>query len=91
MGIFDRKNHFNVDGKVRQTCIPADANADTGQTVVVTGGSQGMGRALARMLAQKGAHVAIVARNEAKLAEAFKYIAVSASTADIYVVALIGI
>ena len=39
-----------------------------------------MGRGLARLLAQKGANVVIVARNEAKLAEAFKYISVRSST-----------
>lgn len=35
-----------------------------------------MGKSLARMLAEKGANVVIVARNEAKLAEAFKSITV---------------
>lgn len=46
------------------------------QTVVITGGSQGMGRAVARLLSSKGANVVIVARNAAKLGEAFKYISV---------------
>lgn len=46
------------------------------QTVVITGGSQGMGRGLGKLLAQKGANVVIVARNEQKLADALKYISV---------------
>ena len=46
------------------------------QTVVVTGGSQGMGRGLAKLLAQKGANVVIVARNQQKLSEALEYISV---------------
>lgn len=37
------------------------------QTVVVTGGSDGMGRALAIQLAAKGAHVVVVARTVSKL------------------------
>lgn len=35
-----------------------------------------MGRGLGKLLAQKGANVVIVARNEQKLADALKYIAV---------------
>lgn len=37
------------------------------QTVLVTGGSDGMGRALAIQLAAKGAHVVVVARTVSKL------------------------
>ncbi|KAK3725168.1 3-dehydrosphinganine reductase [Vermiconidia calcicola] len=62
MGFLKGKNQFDVDGR----------------TVLITGGSQGMGRGLAKLLAQKGANVVIVARNEQKLAEALKYIASSA-------------
>ncbi|KAF2145740.1 uncharacterized protein K452DRAFT_244050 [Aplosporella prunicola CBS 121167] len=58
MGLFSRKNHFNVDGR----------------TVVITGGSQGMGRGLAKLLAQKGANVVIVARDSKKLEAALEYI-----------------
>lgn len=46
------------------------------QTVVITGGSQGMGRGLGKLLAQKGANVVIVARNAKKLEEALEYISV---------------
>lgn len=35
-----------------------------------------MGRGLGKLLAQKGAHVVIVARNQKKLDEAVQYIAV---------------
>ncbi|SHO76569.1 Similar to S.cerevisiae protein TSC10 (3-ketosphinganine reductase) [Malassezia sympodialis ATCC 42132] len=38
-----------------------------GQHVLVTGGSQGLGLALAKLLAQRGAHVVICSRSEAKL------------------------
>jgi short-subunit dehydrogenase len=37
------------------------------QTILVTGGSDGMGRALAIQLAAKGAHVVVVARTVSKL------------------------
>ena len=36
-----------------------------------------MGRGLGKLLAQKGANVVIVARNQARLDEAVKYISVS--------------
>ena len=47
--------------------------------VLVTGGSQGMGKSVARQLAGKGAHVIIVARNVERLKEAVTYIAVRAT------------
>lgn len=40
-----------------------------GQTAIVTGASQGLGRAMAIALAGAGAQVACIARNEAKLAD----------------------
>ena len=39
----------------------------SGQTAIVTGASQGLGRAMAIELAKSGAKVACVARNEEKL------------------------
>ncbi|KAH0371671.1 NAD(P)-binding protein, partial [Aureobasidium melanogenum] len=48
------------------------------RTVVITGGSQGMGRGLAKLLAQKGAHVVIVARDQNKLEAAVEYISAAA-------------
>ena len=45
-----------------------------GKVVVVTGGSSGIGEATALMMARAGARVAIVARDEAKLAETVREI-----------------
>lgn len=47
------------------------------KTVLLTGGSTGMGRSVAKILAQKGANVVIVARNHGRLAEAIAYATVS--------------
>jgi len=41
-----------------------------GARVVLTGGSDGLGLCLAQQLVQKGAHIVIIARNQAKLAKA---------------------
>ncbi|MEJ7710409.1 MAG: SDR family NAD(P)-dependent oxidoreductase [Pyrinomonadaceae bacterium] len=41
-----------------------------GKTVLITGGSRGLGLLLARELAQQGAHLAICARDEAELQRA---------------------
>lgn len=46
----------------------------SGQNAIVTGASQGLGRAIAIALASCGAKVACVARNEAKLQETVKMI-----------------
>lgn len=46
------------------------------QTIVVTGGSDGMGKAVACQLAEKGANVVIVARTVQKLREALEAIKV---------------
>ncbi len=42
----------------------------TGKTVVITGGSRGLGLELARLLAEEGANIAICARNEDELNKA---------------------
>src|SRR4051794_5248291 len=39
------------------------------KTALITGGSRGIGRAIALQLAQRGAHVAVAARSEAELAQ----------------------
>lgn len=39
----------------------------TGKTIIITGASAGIGRALAIALSQKGSNVALAARNEAGL------------------------
>ncbi|KAF2094898.1 NAD(P)-binding protein [Rhizodiscina lignyota] len=52
----------------------------TGRTVILTGASQGMGRGVAKLLAQKGANVAIVARDLKKLDAALEYIRQAAAS-----------
>ena len=46
------------------------------QTVIITGGSDGMGKSVAIQLAKKGANILIVARNVEKLQAALKEISV---------------
>src|SRR5450631_3304059 len=48
---------------------------------LVTGASQGIGRAIALRLAVQGAHVALAARNQEKLAEVEAEIAAAGGTA----------
>lgn len=43
---------------------------------MLTGGSTGMGRGVAKILAQKGANIVIVARNQGRLADALAYVSV---------------
>lgn len=79
MGGFQSKNQFPVNGKVNSSssiCFSRTRLIELIQTVVITGGSQGMGKAVGRLLAEKGANVIIVARNVEKLEEALKYISV---------------
>jgi NAD(P)-dependent dehydrogenase (short-subunit alcohol dehydrogenase family) len=45
-----------------------------GKTALVTGGGSGIGLAVARRFAQEGAHVFVIGRREAQLAEAVKLI-----------------
>jgi NAD(P)-dependent dehydrogenase (short-subunit alcohol dehydrogenase family) len=47
----------------------------TGKRALVTGGSRGIGLAVARQLAREGAHVAIAARDQARLDEAARSLA----------------
>ncbi|KAL6718126.1 hypothetical protein ACLMJK_004213 [Lecanora helva] len=62
MGVFQSKNRFPVDGR----------------TVLLTGGSDGMGRSIAIQLAKKGANILIVARTVEKLEAALKEISSAA-------------
>ncbi|HTA85887.1 MAG TPA: 3-oxoacyl-[acyl-carrier-protein] reductase [Silvibacterium sp.] len=57
-----------------------------GRTALVTGASQGIGRACALALAGAGARVALAARNEAKLAEVATEIAASGGTAQTFAI-----
>src|SRR5271165_3334037 len=56
-----------------------------GKTALVTGASQGIGRACALELAKAGAQIALAARNEAKLAEVAAEIATAGGIAHIFV------
>jgi 3-oxoacyl-[acyl-carrier protein] reductase len=51
---------------------------------IVTGASQGIGRAIALRLAAQGAHVALAARNQEKLAEVAAEIATAGGTAQVF-------
>jgi 3-dehydrosphinganine reductase len=79
MGLFSWKNHLDVDGKVWHCATEIEwREADIEvQTVLLTGGSSGMGRGVAKILAQKGANIVIVARNQERLADALSYVSVS--------------
>lgn len=80
MGFFSG-NQFDVKGKVRTTQgyleLYINFLADNSQRVLITGGSQGMGRSVARLLASKGASVIIVARTVSRLEEAVEHASVS--------------
>lgn len=56
-----------------------------GQLVVITGGSSGLGKALALRLAQRGARLALIARDGAKLAAARAEILAAAPEAAVHV------
>jgi 3-oxoacyl-[acyl-carrier protein] reductase len=56
----------------------------TGQTAVVTGASQGLGKAIAQALAAAGARVACVARTAEKLAETVSAIAAAGGQAEAF-------
>ncbi|KAI1419668.1 hypothetical protein F5Y12DRAFT_209785 [Xylaria sp. FL1777] len=61
MGNYLSRNNFPVEGK----------------TVVITGGSSGMGLAVGQQLANKGANIVIIARDQGKLLRALEDIRVS--------------
>ena len=56
----------------------------TGQKAIVTGASQGLGRAIAIALAASGARVACVARNAEKLAETVRLIKEAGGDGDVF-------
>ena len=55
----------------------------TGQNAIVTGASQGLGRAMSIALATSGARVALIARNAEKLAETARMITDAGGSADV--------
>jgi 3-oxoacyl-[acyl-carrier protein] reductase len=57
-----------------------------GRTALITGASQGIGRACAITLAKAGARVALAARNEAKLAEVKAEIEAAGGTAETFAI-----
>jgi 3-oxoacyl-[acyl-carrier protein] reductase len=59
-------------------------NTLQGRIALVTGASQGIGRACALMLAERGATVALAARNESKLAEVASEIATAGGVAHVF-------
>src|SRR5476649_1804511 len=69
--------------------VPSDGREQmgtlAGRVALVTGASQGIGRACALALAAQGAHVALAARNADKLAEVAAEIAAAGGTAHAFV------
>jgi 3-oxoacyl-[acyl-carrier protein] reductase len=59
-----------------------------GRVALITGASQGIGRACALTLSKAGASVALAARNETKLAEVAAEIAAAGGTAQVFVLDL---
>jgi NAD(P)-dependent dehydrogenase (short-subunit alcohol dehydrogenase family) len=57
----------------------------TGRTAVITGGSRGLGEAMAKALSEAGANVALVARDIKRLAQVRDAITKQGGTADIFV------
>ena len=55
--------------QIEDDAFPSVLSSLTGKTVVVTGATSGIGRAVAERLAPLGGHVVLVARNEERLAE----------------------
>ena len=57
----------------------------TGRTAVITGGSRGLGEAMAKSLAEAGAHIALVARDRARMEAVRNAIAVRGGVAEVFV------
>jgi 3-oxoacyl-[acyl-carrier protein] reductase len=57
-----------------------------GKNALITGASQGIGRACALALAQAGARVALTARNETKLTEVAEEISTKAGSAEVFAI-----
>jgi NAD(P)-dependent dehydrogenase (short-subunit alcohol dehydrogenase family) len=57
----------------------------TGRTAVITGGSRGLGEAMAKALAESGASIALVARDAQRLEQVRASIAEQGGTADVFI------
>ncbi len=69
----------------KQVAAPKMLRVDlSGQVAVVTGASQGIGRAIAETLAANGATVALVARSAGKLADVADAIRAAGGTAEVF-------
>lgn len=77
-----------MPGSDRCNLIIASMPNLEGKTALVTGASQGIGRACALALAEAGARVALAARNEAKLAEVAAEIRAAGGTAEVFAIDL---
>lgn len=60
----------------------------SGQHAMITGGSSGIGKAVAKLLAQQGAHISIIARDEIKLEKAKQEISAGMRDSQQKIVAL---
>lgn len=69
---------------MNETPTPAWKVDLSGQVAVVTGASQGLGRAMALELARSGARLACIARTESKLAETVAAITQAGGTAEAF-------
>jgi short-subunit dehydrogenase len=70
----------DFDSEIYCSTYSLDDTMLAGKTVVITGGSSGIGRSLAKLVVSKGGKAILAARNEDKLAEALKEIGVPNSS-----------
>jgi 3-dehydrosphinganine reductase len=73
---FSSRSRWDPSGRVRASSPPLSLLTKRSQHCYVTGGSSGLGLALAIILTKKGADVSIVARNEENLRKALELLEV---------------
>jgi NAD(P)-dependent dehydrogenase (short-subunit alcohol dehydrogenase family) len=86
-----------LTGALKPTTIVLTPNPEdamdlelAGKTALVTGGSSGIGKAIARLLAQEGAEVAIAARTESRLRDAAQDLAAATGARIVSILADTG-